>query len=105
MREFEIIFGKWVVRKRWWLIVSALLLTLISAAGGRLLELNNDSRIFFSRENPQLQALEALENTYSRIDNVVFILSPKDGNVFTPRWPPKIPHLWPLENPPPTAFA
>ena len=19
-----------------------------------------------------------------------------------PRWPPKIPHLWPLENPPPT---
>ena len=22
-----------------------------------------------------------------------------------PRWPPKIPHLWPLENPPPTAFA
>jgi len=83
MREFEILFGKWVVHKRWWLIVSALLLTLISAAGGRLLELNNDSRIFFSRENPQLQALEALENTYSRIDNVVFILSPKDGNVFT----------------------
>ncbi|MCP4717377.1 MAG: MMPL family transporter [Deltaproteobacteria bacterium] len=83
MQEFEILFGKWVVKQRWWLIVATVLLTLISAAGALRLELNNDSRIFFSKENPQLQALEALENTYNRIDNVLFILAPKDGNVFT----------------------
>jgi len=83
MREFEIIFGKWVVKQRWWIIAATVLLTLISVAGARLLELNNDARIFFSRENPQLQALEALENTYNRIDNVIFIIAPKDGNVFT----------------------
>jgi hypothetical protein len=77
------LFGKWVVKQRWWLIAATILLTLISAAGTRLLELNNDSRIFFSKENPQLQALEALENTYNRIDNVLFILAPKDNNVFT----------------------
>jgi predicted RND superfamily exporter protein len=56
-----------------------------AAHGTRFLVLNNDSRIFFSEENPQLQALEALENTYNKIDNVVFILAPEDGNVFTKR--------------------
>jgi hypothetical protein len=83
MHKFEMLFAKWVVKQRWWLIATTILLTLISAAGTRLLELNNDSRIFFSKENPQLQALEALENTFNRIDNIVFILAPKDGNVFT----------------------
>ena len=83
MHRFEMLFGKWVVKQRWWLIAATILLTLISAAGTRLLELNNDSRIFFSKENPQLQALEALENTFNRIDNIIFILAPKDNNVFT----------------------
>jgi predicted RND superfamily exporter protein len=85
MHKFEMLFGKWVVKQRWWLIAATILFTLISAAGTRRLELNNDSRIFFSKENPQLQALEALENTYNRIDNVLFLLAPKDGNVFTPK--------------------
>ncbi len=83
MHQFEILFGKWVVKQRWWLLTATVLLTLLSAAGTQRLELNNDSRIFFSKENPQLQALEALENTYNRIDNVVFILAPKDENIFT----------------------
>ena len=83
MRKFEKLFGLWVVKQRWWLLAATILLALISASGIHLLELNNDSRIFFSKENPQLQALEALENTFNRIDNVFFILAPKDGNVFT----------------------
>ncbi len=46
MRRFEMLFGKWVVKQRWWLIAATILLTLISAAGTRLLELNNDSQNF-----------------------------------------------------------
>ncbi len=49
----------------------------------RLLIINNDMRVFFSAENPQLEALEALENIYTRDDNVFFILEPADGDVFT----------------------
>jgi hypothetical protein len=44
---------------------------------------NNDMRVFFSKQNPQLQALEVLENTYTKDDNVIFVIAPKSGDVFT----------------------
>jgi predicted RND superfamily exporter protein len=55
----------------------------MAASGLRFLTINNDTRVMFSEENPQLKALEALENTYNKIDNVLFVIAPKDENVFT----------------------
>ncbi len=83
MGWFEDVFGKWVVKNRWWIIIATILVVAAAASGTQFLSFTNDNRIFFSGENPQLQALEELENTYNRIDNVVFVLAPKDGNVFT----------------------
>ena len=76
-------WSKWVVRNRWWVIVATVLVVIIASSGTRYLTLNRDLRVFFSEENPQLQALEALENTYNRIDNVMFVIAPRDGTVFT----------------------
>jgi len=45
---------------------------------------NPDNRVFFGKDNPQLQALEALENTYSKTDNVFIALSPKEGTLASP---------------------
>jgi len=81
--RFETAFGPWVVKWRWVIIVATILITIIAASGVRFLTVNNDTRAFFSKENPQLQALDALENTYNRINNVLFAIAPKDGNVFT----------------------
>ncbi len=50
--------------------------------GGQFLGFSTDYRVFFSKENPQLQAFEELQNTYTKNDNVLFVLAPKDGNVF-----------------------
>ena len=61
MSRFERSFGFFVVRWRWWIIIASLIIVLISAIGTRYLTFNNDMRVFFSDENPQLQALEALE--------------------------------------------
>ena len=83
MKWFEDIFSKWVVRRRWWIIVVTVALFLISGSGVTHLTFDNDLRIFFSKENPQLRALEELENTYNRIDNVFFVIAPKNGDVFT----------------------
>jgi len=83
MGKFERIFGQWVVNHRWWIILATVIVVAASASGMRFLTVNNDTRVFFSKENPQLQALEALENTYNRIDNVLFVIAPKDGDVFT----------------------
>jgi len=76
-------FGNWVVKRRWWNIVATILIVLTAASGLRFLRFNKDLRVFFSKDNPQLQALEALEVTYGRTDNVSFALAPKDGDVFT----------------------
>ncbi len=83
MASLERAFGEWVVNRRWWIIIAAIVVVSISASGMRFLVFNNDTRVFFSKENPQLQALEALENTFSKEDNVYFVVAPKNGKVFT----------------------
>jgi predicted RND superfamily exporter protein len=85
MGWFEDVFGRWVVKKRWWIIAATIIIVAVAASGVRFMSFTNDNRIFFSGENPQLKALEELENTYNRIDNVVFVIAPEDGNVFTRR--------------------
>jgi predicted RND superfamily exporter protein len=83
MNQFEIDFGKWVVTRRWWLIAVTVLIVLVAGSGMRFLIIDDDLRIMFSRDNPQLQALEALENTYTRNEMVYFAIAPKNGDVFT----------------------
>jgi predicted RND superfamily exporter protein len=83
MTWFEAAFGKWVVNHRWWIIIATILVVVTASSGMRFLTVNNDTRVFFSEDNPQLQALEALENTFSKDNNVLFAIAPKDGNVFT----------------------
>ncbi len=83
MKRFEASFGKWVVKYRWPLIAATILVVFGASSGMRFLAFNNDSRIFFSEENPQLKALEALENTFTKNDNILFVIAPESGNVFT----------------------
>ena len=60
-----------------------MLFTVFWVGGLSGLSMNPDNRIFFSKDNPQLLALETLEKTYSRDDNVYLVLAPKNKNVFT----------------------
>lgn len=73
-----------LIRQRWLFAVAALLLAIVAASGARFLGFSNDYRIFFSEENPQLLAFETLQNLYTKSDNVLFVLAPADGKVFTP---------------------
>jgi len=82
IKWFEKILGEWIIDHRWWIIFLTLFSVIAAASGARFLTISNDTRVFFSEENPQLQALELMENTYNRIDNVLFAIAPKDGNVF-----------------------
>ena len=83
MNHFEIAFSNWVIKYRWWLIASTLIAVLLTASGMRFLTFDNDLRVFFSEENPQLLALETLENTFNKTDNVYIVVAPKNKNVFT----------------------
>jgi predicted RND superfamily exporter protein len=83
MNWLETTYPKWVLKNRWFIIFFCLVLVALSASGGRLIHFTTSYRIFFSADNPQLLAFEALENTYSKNDNVLMVFEPKDGNVFS----------------------
>jgi predicted RND superfamily exporter protein len=83
MNWIEKQIGEFVIRKKWWILFIAIIIGLITTAGTQFLSFNNDTRVFFSEKNPQLQALEELENTYNKISSVFFAIAPRDGDVFT----------------------
>ena len=83
MKDFEINYGQWILRFRWLVIIVCLFGIFFAASGGRNLGFTTNYRVFFSDENPQLKAFDALERMYTKNDNVIFIVSPKDGKVFT----------------------
>ncbi len=73
-----------LVKWRWAIILVTLILVGVLSSGARFLGFTNDYRIFFSDDNPHLLALETLQNTYTKDDTILFIITPKDGKVFTP---------------------
>ena len=84
MSNFEALYARWIVNHRITVIVLSLIL--VGAFGSGLPSLYFDSsyRAFFGKDNPQLIAFETLENTYTKNDNVIIVLAPRDGDVFTP---------------------
>ncbi|MDQ6961745.1 MAG: MMPL family transporter [Mariprofundaceae bacterium] len=77
-------YAQWVVKWRWLIIIISLLLAMAAGSGGRFLAFNTDYRVFFSDDNPQLMAFEELQQTYTKIDNIEFVVEAKDGNIITP---------------------
>lgn len=76
-------YAEWLVRWRWPVLVASVLLCLLAASGSQFIKFKTDYRVFFGDDNPQLQAFEAIQNTYTKTDNVLFVLAPKNGDVFT----------------------
>ncbi|MEE9422346.1 MAG: MMPL family transporter, partial [Gammaproteobacteria bacterium] len=74
-----------IIRFRWLGLLLIIAAVVTAFNGTKFLSFSNDYRIFFSEDNPQLVAFETLQNTYTKSDNVLIVLAPKDGNVFTPQ--------------------
>ena len=79
-------YGDWIVRHAKLVIAVCLLLAIVATAGASRLTSNPDNRVFFGENNPELQALEALENTYTRTDNVFIAMAPENGTVASPEF-------------------
>ncbi len=77
-------YANFLIRWRWLVVIFTLIWIALAASGGRFLSFSNDYRIFFGEDNPQLLAFEELQNSYVKSDNVLFVLTPKGGEVFTP---------------------
>jgi predicted RND superfamily exporter protein len=74
--------GKFVVNHPWWVLFLSLLFVGAAGSGIQGLEFTNNYRVFFGEDNPQLLAFDALQNTYSKSDNVMMLVEPAKGEVF-----------------------
>ena len=80
---FAVRFGERVLAWRWPIIVVSLVLVALAASGIARLEFSANYRIFFDGDNPQLLDLEALEKTYGKNENLVFLVVPDDGDAIS----------------------
>ena len=76
-------YTEWILKWRYLVIALALLATLSLGMGVKNLHFSNDYRVFFSKDNPQLTAFENLQNTYTKNDNVLFVIAPRNKTVFS----------------------
>ncbi len=76
-------YAKNIIQFKWLVVLLSIVLVLGMGYGIQFLSFTNDYRVFFSKENPQLLAFENLQDTYSKNDNVMMVLVPDDGDVFT----------------------
>jgi len=76
-------FANGIIRWRWLIIVMTLLMVMLAGKGGENITFSSNYRVFFAEGNEQLQAFDSLQNTYSKSDNVMFVMTPKQGDIFT----------------------
>jgi predicted RND superfamily exporter protein len=80
---FIINFTEWIIRYRWFVVIATFIITFLLASGARFLRFDTNYRVFFSEDNPQLQAFEEIQNIYTKNDNILFVLATKNEDLFT----------------------
>lgn len=76
-------YADYVVNNPWRLLLLSAIVLFVMASGGRFLHFSNDYREFFSADNPELLVFDEVQNTYNKADNVLFVLAPESGDIFT----------------------
>lgn len=75
-------FAAWTLKYRWVVMLSSILFVALAIIGAKNIRFDNSYRIFFSPENPQLQAFDALQNVYTKDDNILFVLTASEDSVY-----------------------
>ncbi|MBA57062.1 MAG: RND transporter [Pseudomonadales bacterium] len=73
----------WLVKYRLLLFIFSLLAIGLVGFGATKLTVKSDYKIFFEADNPQLVANESIQQRFSASDNVLMVLNPADGEIFT----------------------
>ncbi|MDP2562435.1 RND family transporter [Psychrobium sp. 1_MG-2023] len=67
-------YSHWLVRWRWIVVISSLIVAMAAMSGVTKIRFDNEYRVFFSDDNPQLQAFDQLQRTYTKVDNILFAI-------------------------------
>ena len=77
-------YGELILKYRFFVLGLITAITILFSAGAQFLYFDNDYRVFFGKENPQLKAFEQIQQTYTKIDNVNFAVDPISGKANAP---------------------
>lgn len=76
-------YTRWIIRWKYLVVLASIAVVFAAAYGGQFLGFSNDYRMFFGDDNPQLIAFEKMQKTFNKNDNILFVVTPKSGKVFT----------------------
>ena len=76
-------YAHWIIRWRYLVVLTVIATVFAAGTGMPKLSMSNDYRMFFGEDNPQLLEFERMQNTFNKNDNIMFVVTPKDGTVFT----------------------
>lgn len=77
-------YARALVAHPWRVLVLWALVVVAAGSGLPRLEMNNNHRLFFSADNPELLAFNKLEQTFSKNDTLNLVIAPANGQVFSP---------------------
>lgn len=75
-----------LIQYRYWFALCSIVLVALMALGGQKLVFDSDYKSFFDASNPQLIAFDDLQAEYTASDNMVILLKPEQGDLFTKRY-------------------
>lgn len=76
-------YTRWIIRWKYLVVLASIAAVIAAAYGGQFLGFSNDYRMFFGEDNPQLLAFEKMQKTFNKNDNILFVITPKSGKVFS----------------------
>ena len=76
-------YTRGVIRWRYMVVLATIGVVVAAILGCRSLEFSSDYRIYFGKDNPQLLAFNQMQSMFNKNDNVFFVVTPKDKQVFT----------------------
>ena len=80
---YSVKFTEMLLRNKALTIILSISFALICGYGAQNLNFSTNYRVFFSESNPELKAFESFQSTYTKNDNVLFVVKKKDsGSIF-----------------------
>ena len=80
---YSVKFTKTLLQNKFITIILSIFFALICGYGAQNPKFSTNYRVFFSESNPELKAFESFQSTYTKNDNVLFVIKKKDsGSIF-----------------------
>ena len=77
-------YTRWIIRHRWQVLIATALVSLLLLAQLRNIVFNGDYAVFFSEDDPKVQAYADVVRSYTNNASIFFVVTAKNGDIFSP---------------------